>query len=645
MKKLSFLLLAMAGLLYQGRTQILFCDDFQATSLDNYLSADIATGWTLYNDDNQPVLSPDMSYFDKAWKIVRDADGSMQAASLSYFQKPGKADRWMVSPEIDLASSENPMLVFRAKAADPSNRDGFEIRLSENGKEKDDFTIILESQRQAKSVWTYYYVDLKEYKGKKVHLAFIQNSDDCSVLYMDDILVYSSQDLLAHISDLKAPVTELTSQNKEESPEVSASLLNLGKENITSFNLCYRIEGGDIQKIGFSDQDIAPQDKVSIRFNAPLPIYGKNLVEIWIENINGTDANTPASQTFIHQVFEPNLPRQNTLIELFSSGTCSACVGWNRLLHEIALNNQANVFDNANRFTILKFPVEIPSAGDPTVTEQTLARSNYYNIYSAPSAIMNGRTFPLKNSETIESLIQDSLETCNQRVVNLGLRAYLKRNGNTFTVNTTIETYLPEAQPYRLFVCLIEDSIHHLSPMPNGETDFYHVVRQMMTGAQGQLLTPASMGDSLSYQFEYTFGEDSPQIFSSLENISAVVYLQNARNNTIIQSSYLKEGYVAPRPDVPETGNQPEEKLSEVKVSVYPNPVKDETHLKILANKGQDIGIRTYHISGKETGYCHYTIQAGENILTIPTTHLLPGIYLLKIETKDGCLVKKIIKH
>lgn len=645
MKKFSFILLAIAGLLCQGRTQILFYEDFQAAGLDNYLSADITTGWTLYNDDNQPVLSPDMSYFDKAWKIIRDADGSMQAASLSYFQKPGKADRWMISPEIDLTSSENSMLVFRAKAADPSNRDGFEVRLSENGKEKDNFSIILESQRQAKSVWTYYYVDLKEYKGKKIHLAFIQNSDDCSVLYMDDILVYSPQNLLAYISELKAPVTELSSQNQGGTLEVSAALLNLGNDAITSFTLCYRIEEGDIQKIGFSDQNIVPQDKVSIRFNAHLPIYGKNKIEVWMEDINGTEKNTPASQTFIYQIFEPNLPRQNTLIELFSSGTCSACVGWNRLLHEITLNNQANVFDNANRFTILKFPVEIPSAGDPTVTEQTLARSNYYNIYSAPSAIMNGRNFPLKNSETIESIIQDSLETCSQRIVNLGMRAYLKRNGNTFTVHATIETYLPEAQPYRLFVCLIEDSIHHLSPMPNGETDFYHVVRQMMTGSQGQLLTPAPMGDSLNYQFEYTFGEDSPQIFSSLENISAVVYLQNTRNNTIIQSSYLKEGYVAPRPDVPGTGNQPEEKLSDIKISVYPNPVKDETHLKILAKENQYIGIRSYHISGKETGYYHYTVQAGENVLTIPTTHLLPGIYLLKIETKDGYWVKKIIKY
>lgn len=646
MKKSFLLLLICAGLIYQARTQILFSDDFQADDLDNYLSAYTDSQWILFNDNNQPVQSPDMSYFDKAWKIIRDESGSMQAASLSYFQQPAKADRWMVSPEIDLAKAENPMLVFRVKAADVNNRDGFEVRLSETGVEKSDFDKVLESQRQAKSVWTYYYIDLKDYKGKKIHLAFVQNSDDCSVLYMDDINVYSSSAQLAQISGISVPTIVSSSPNQEGLAELKANLLNLGNSPITSFTLCYRTENGEIQKTEFLSKNIDVQNHFSLSFQVKLPVYGKNQIEVWAENINGTTASTLVSNTFVYHIYEPNLPRQNTLIELFSSGTCSSCDGWNKFLHEIAINNQANVYDNANRFTILKFPVEIPSPGDPTVTEQTLARSNYYNIYSAPSAIMNGRSFPLKNSETIESIIQDSIQSCSQRMVNLGLRAHLKRDGNTFTVNATVETYLPDAQPYRLFVCLIEDSIHHLSPMPNGETDFYHVVRQMMTGAQGKLLNPAPIGDSLTFQFTYTFDENSPRIFSSVENISAVVYLQNTRNNTIIQSSFLEEGYIAPRPDYPETGNEsPGPNTSNLVASIYPNPVKEEAYLKITSKKEQNIQLHFFHISGMKTGQKTHHIQAGENILEIPVKQWIPGIYLLRIDTENGCLVKKVIRH
>ena len=191
MRKIAFVLPFLVFLAGSGQAQVLFHEDFQTMDLDVMSTGSLDAEWTLYNDGNEPIQNPDLTYLDEAWNIWRDEDGSMVAVSLSFFEEAGaEADRWMVSPAVDLSSAVQPRLSFRARALDADNRDGFEVLLSTTGTDKEDFTESLQVTRQARASWAWYTIDLSAYAGQRVHLAFVQNSVDKYILCMDDVSVY-----------------------------------------------------------------------------------------------------------------------------------------------------------------------------------------------------------------------------------------------------------------------------------------------------------------------------------------------------------------------------------------------------------------------------------------------------------------------
>ena len=79
-----------------------------------------------------------------------------------------------------------------------------------------------------------------------------------------------------------------------------------------------------------------------------------------------------------------------------------------------------------------------------------------------------------------------------------------------------------------------------------------------------------------------------------------------------------------------------EDALAEL-VSVYPNPAKDV--LRVSIPSGIEVeGSAMYDITGRDTG-----IRLIDG--TMNTSSLSPGIYLLKLTTSSGTLIKKVIKN
>lgn len=80
------------------------------------------------------------------------------------------------------------------------------------------------------------------------------------------------------------------------------------------------------------------------------------------------------------------------------------------------------------------------------------------------------------------------------------------------------------------------------------------------------------------------------------------------------------------------------EKTALIEVSLYPNPVENELHIR-MPNGLTIASASVYDLLGKQ-----HTMKIGENN-TLEMSRMPSGIYLLKLETSEGPVTKKFIKE
>lgn len=639
MRKIAFVLPFLVFLAGSGQAQVLFHEDFQTMDLDVMSTGSLDAEWTLYNDGNEPIQNPDLTYLDEAWNIWRDEDGSMVAVSLSFFEEAGaEADRWMVSPAVDLSSAVQPRLSFRARALDADNRDGFEVLLSTTGTDKEDFTESLQVTRQARASWAWYTIDLSAYAGQRVHLAFVQNSVDKYILCMDDVSVYDQASDGAVVAALRMPAVQvLTSSSMNVALE--GEILNTGSEPIVSYDLCYALEGGDTVRTNVQDVSIAASATAAFSVEASVSGDGNRIFRVWVENINGSGNSCPSAFTYVFTAERANLPRQPFFLELFSSGMCPSCAPRNAALHPFMVEHQANIEDNSSNFVMVKYQVDVPTAGDPVVNDDTRARGDFYGVRSAPSFFLNGHSYGL--GLVADSILHarwvDSMAKFEQEAVSLRLRGYLEVEDSTFRISTEITSCLPDIDEYTLQVVLLEDSIHHLTPMYNGEQDFYYCARKMLPAVSGTLIEPVPLGTTVTKEFEYTITPDAgPRIFSSVDNMAAVIFLQNRVTRQVIQAKYLERGVV-------ESSNEESVSLPP-RLRLMPNPASDHVLLVFEAPQADVADVQLIDMGGKIVFSRRISLVAGQNREEFNLQGLDAGLYFVRVSSKAGIFVSKMVK-
>ena len=637
MRKIAFVLPFLVFLAGSGQAQVLFHEDFQTMDLDVMSTGSLDAEWTLYNDGNEPIQNPDLTYLDEAWNIWRDEDGSMVAVSLSFFEEAGaEADRWMVSPAVDLSSAVQPRLSFRARALDADNRDGFEVLLSTTGTDKEDFTESLQVTRQARASWAWYTIDLSAYAGQRVHLAFVQNSVDKYILCMDDVSVYDQASDGAVVAALRMPAVQvLTSSSMNVALE--GEILNTGSEPIVSYDLCYALEGGDTVRTNVQDVSIAASATAAFSVEASVSGDGNRIFRVWVENINGSGNSCPSTFTYVFTAEHASLPRQPFFLELFSSGMCPNCAPRNESLHPFMLEHQANIEDNSSNFVMVKYQVDIPTAGDPVVNDDTRARGDFYGVRSAPSFFLNGHSYDLVADSIMHARWVDSMAKFEQEAVSLRLRGYLEVEDSTFRISTEITSCLPDIDEYTLQVVLLEDSIHHLTPMYNGEQDFYYCARKMLPAVSGTLIEPVPLGTTVTKEFEYTITPDAgPRIFSSVDNMAAVIFLQNRVTRQVIQAKYLERGVV-------ESSNEESVSLPP-RLRLMPNPASDHVLLVFEAPQADVADVQLIDMGGKIVFSRRISLVAGQNREEFNLQGLDAGLYFVRVSSKAGIFVSKMVK-
>lgn len=217
------------------------------------------------------------------------------------------------------------------------------------------------------------------------------------------------------------------------------------------------------------------------------------------------------------------------IIEDFANVSCNPCVISNKIVEQLA-----NQTYGRSKLVAVKFPTNFPAPNDLfylAAKEICDARISYYNVFFAPTTVIDGILKPIStDSNSVKTAVDSRLSITPRFNINIG--ANLEGD---YTVNVDIkfiDTTSINMSDLVIHTVLTETDIEfEQAPGSNGETIFYDVTRLMLPSKDG---TPILQ---LIDQGEVTFlFEDALLSSWNLEKLNFVVYIQNKATKEVFQT-------------------------------------------------------------------------------------------------------------
>lgn len=168
-------------------------------------------------------------------------------------------------------------------------------------------------------------------------------------------------------------------------------------------------------------------------------------------------------------------------------------------------------------------------------------------------------------------------------------------------------------------------------------------IYDLQAGDMGEIITLPIVGGS--YEVEAGaivevlaghFGQGGVRFLTAQRGFGAVVY--DDQNQRFAQNSLF---IVRP---VRSTASTDEISNNMFAVSLYPNPVQDNMTIKYKLTNVSDVQIQITDVSGKEINTLNYNgAQKGENTISVNTSSLNSGVYLVNIKSDGGSATKRFI--
>jgi hypothetical protein len=166
----------------------------QVLLLDSDFQSGIPSSYTILDNDGL-TPNPIVSEYTEAWIVVADPENPVDsvASSTSFFSPVGTANRWLITPLLNLGSYGN-LFQWEAKSQDASYPDDYLVLISTTDMELTSFTDTVGYIIGEDANWVTRQVDLSEegYNDSTVYIAFVNVTEDGFKLYIDDIKVWKN---------------------------------------------------------------------------------------------------------------------------------------------------------------------------------------------------------------------------------------------------------------------------------------------------------------------------------------------------------------------------------------------------------------------------------------------------------------------
>ena len=363
----------------------LFSDDFSAPATST-------TTWILYDGDGlTPVTAMQEWDYDEEntpWTFyIRDSDSDDYCAgSHSMYDPAGKSDDWMMTPQISIPD-EFCTLKFDAQSYYDTCIDSLKVIIwasEENINElnatraatirEEGDVIFAEQLSPGENVdslagdWVTYTFDLAAYSGQNIYIAFINENEDQSMVFVDNVIVYRNLKYLLSLANASSVVnqSEMTIRGTltANSEEDTYSSIKLTLYDTDNDSLCVVEEDGLALTKG---------DTYSFEFDTPLPLTvgEKNTFYIGIQLDDYTDK---VSSYVKDLAFEPV---KRVVLEEMTGTTCVNCP-----LGILAIEYIENIYGD------LFIPISIHTYTGDQLASGMSGYTSFLGISAAPTGII-----------------------------------------------------------------------------------------------------------------------------------------------------------------------------------------------------------------------------------------------------------------
>jgi hypothetical protein len=584
----------------------------------------IPNNWTVISNDNCQLI-PSL--------IARGYTGTLQAfthqgqlcvANASSYTSSCQTNDWLITPQLTLGTGPGPLcLSWKASSMYPFYAEEYEVRISTAGPNVNDMMVNppLYVQTGEPLGWNQYNVDMSFYAGQTVYIGFWHKSLDKFAFYLDDIRI--TQPVSRDVSVKSLSIGEVVTQG---SYPLTGELLNGGTTLISSMDLHWNVNNGPVNTVSLFSLFI-PQASFynyahSINWNPSA--NGAYILKIWASNINGQPDQYTANDTLTQLVFVHSNPRV-ILVEEFTNTDCPPCATQNPAFDALLEQNRI-----AGKMSMIKYHAPWPGPNDPMNVFNTLDiadRLYYYASPGLPNGLINGILIPNDCGNYLGApacLDQTDIDSVYAIPSVFQIQIANNVSGNDMIMNITVTSLVNNPlTSLKLRTVVVEDTILYSTPPgTNGETDFYQVMRAMMPNETGTTLPPMTANQTMSFNFVWPI--NSPADPSQLRTVA---FIQDDNNHKVYQSSITNFITVGMK-----------EYLQDISVSLYPNP--SSTYINIACNVGIE-HVYVFNMLGEKVDEW----QVNGKFFNGNIAAFSSGIYLVKIFTEKGTVLKKIVKE
>ena len=257
-----------------------------------------------------------------AWTDLREkgSSGNRYAASTSKYKgnEVRPADDWLVTPRMRIMSAD-AVISWRAQSLCENSKKGdtYEVRVSTSGNRPEDFVDepVALVEQETVNQWTLREADLGRYAGQDVYIAFVNRSEMCEILAIDDICVKSGHGAY----EVRSAMQEYVFGS--ETQHLAGVLHSNTLDGITSFTACCKVNGKEYRR-EYTGVNVNAGEDFYFEFEESFEVpYGDTLrYQIWAD-VEGYRADTLTTH-LVTMLFDA---KRRTVFEEGTGMWCGYC--------------------------------------------------------------------------------------------------------------------------------------------------------------------------------------------------------------------------------------------------------------------------------------------------------------------------------